>query len=67
MDYANTFEPDTIVENFRWLYKKYPSTTVKRSDPVYELSEKHRKIHREILPQSVSTANLSMSIRCTMS
>jgi CubicO group peptidase (beta-lactamase class C family) len=44
MDYANTFDPDTIVENFRSLYKKYPSTTVKRSGPVYELPEKHRKL-----------------------
>jgi CubicO group peptidase (beta-lactamase class C family) len=44
MDYASTFDPDTIVENFRSLYKKYPSTTVKRSGPVYELPEKHRKL-----------------------
>ena len=44
MDYANTFDPDTIVENFRSLYKKYPSTTVKRSGPLYELAEKHREL-----------------------
>ena len=44
MDYANTFDPDTIVENFRSLYKKYPSTTVKRSGPVYELPQKHREL-----------------------
>ena len=44
MDYANTFEPDKIVENFRSLYKKYPSTTVKRSGPVYELAEEHREL-----------------------
>ena len=30
MDYASTFDPDTIVENFRSLYKKYPSSTVLR-------------------------------------
>jgi CubicO group peptidase (beta-lactamase class C family) len=44
MDYANTFDPDTIVENFRSLYKKYPSTTVHRSGPVYQLPEKHREL-----------------------
>jgi CubicO group peptidase (beta-lactamase class C family) len=44
LEYANTFDPDTIVENFRSLYKKYPSTTVNRSGPVYELPEKHREL-----------------------
>jgi CubicO group peptidase (beta-lactamase class C family) len=44
LEYANTFEPDTIVENFRSLYKKYPSTTVNRSGPSYELPEKHREL-----------------------
>lgn len=44
MDYANTFDPDTIVENFRSLYKKYPSTSLHRSGPVYELPEKHREL-----------------------
>ncbi|MBW1849354.1 MAG: serine hydrolase [Deltaproteobacteria bacterium] len=42
--YANTFEPDTIVENFRSLYKQYPNSTVKRSGPVFELCETHRTL-----------------------
>jgi CubicO group peptidase (beta-lactamase class C family) len=44
MDYAHTFDPDTIVENFRSLYNKYPSSTVNRSGPVYKLPEKHREL-----------------------
>jgi len=42
--YANTFEPDTIVENFRSLYKQYPNSTVKRSGPVFELRETLRTL-----------------------
>jgi len=42
--YANTFKPDTIVENFRSLYKQYPSLTVHRSGPVFELSEAPRTL-----------------------
>ena len=42
--YANTFEPDTIVENFRSLYKQYPNSTVKRSGPVFELPETHHAL-----------------------
>jgi len=42
--YANTFEPDTIVENFRSLYKQYPNSTVRRSGPVFELPEMHRSL-----------------------
>lgn len=42
--YANTFEPETIVENFRSLYKQYPSSTVQRSGPVFELPENHRAL-----------------------
>lgn len=38
LEYAATFEPDVIDENFRSLYQKYPSKTVQRSDPVYELA-----------------------------
>ncbi|MEE8399360.1 MAG: serine hydrolase [Desulfobacterales bacterium] len=43
-EYANIFNPDTIIENFRSLYKKYPSSTVYRSGPVYELPEKTREL-----------------------
>ena len=30
LEYAKPVDPDTIVENFRSLYKKYPSTTINR-------------------------------------
>ena len=42
--YANTFEADYIVENFRSLYKQYPSSTVRRSGPVFDLSAKYRAL-----------------------
>jgi CubicO group peptidase (beta-lactamase class C family) len=44
LEYAKTFEPDKIDENFRSLYLKYPSNTVKRSNSVFELSESPRKL-----------------------
>lgn len=42
--YANSFKSDVIVENFRSLYKQYPSTKVRRSGPVFELPEKHQPL-----------------------
>jgi len=39
LEYAATFEPDVIDENFRSLYLKYPSRTVPRNGPVFELTE----------------------------
>ncbi|MCP4753514.1 MAG: serine hydrolase [Proteobacteria bacterium] len=42
--YANTFEPDVIVENFRSLYKQYPNSTVSRSGAIFELPAKHRPL-----------------------
>jgi len=42
--YANVFEPDKIVENFRSLYKQYPHATVHRSGPVFELPEAHQTL-----------------------
>jgi len=39
LEYAGLFEPDVIEENFRSLYKNYPSKTVQRSGPVYRLPE----------------------------
>ena len=44
MAYAGAFEPDVIVENFRSFYKQYPSTTVRRSGPIFELKEGHRPL-----------------------
>jgi len=44
MDYAGTFESETINENFRSLYKKYPSKTLSRSGPVYELASAPRPL-----------------------
>ena len=44
LEYASTFEPDVINENFRSLYHKYPSSTVKRGDTVYELTESPRAL-----------------------
>jgi len=42
LKYANSFKSDVIVENFRSFYNQYPSSTVKRSGPVFELPEKHQ-------------------------
>jgi len=42
--YANAFESETIVENFRSFYKMYPHTTVKRSGPVFQLPEKRQSL-----------------------
>jgi CubicO group peptidase (beta-lactamase class C family) len=42
--YAKTFEPDHIVENFRSLYKQYPSSTVRRSGPVFDLPAEYRAL-----------------------
>jgi len=44
MDYAGLFDPDTINENFRSMYKKYPSKTLSRSGPVYVLASAHRPL-----------------------
>lgn len=44
MGYAGTFDSDSIVENFRTLYKKYPSSTVRRSGPFYKLREERRAL-----------------------
>ena len=44
LEYAKTFEPEKIDENFRTLYLKYPSKTVRSSNPVYELSESPREL-----------------------
>lgn len=44
MGYAGTFDSDSIVENFRSLYKKYPSSTVRRSGPFYKLREERRAL-----------------------
>ena len=44
LEYAKTFEPEKIDENFRSLYLKYPSNTVRRGNPVYDLSESPRKL-----------------------
>jgi len=44
MAYADAFEPDVIVENFRTFYKQYPSTTVQRSGPVFKLTEGQRPL-----------------------
>ncbi len=44
LKYAGTFKSDTIVENFRSLYKQYPSSTVHRSGSVYELPEQPRSL-----------------------
>jgi CubicO group peptidase (beta-lactamase class C family) len=37
LKYANLFEPDTMTENFRSMYKLYPSTIVEKSGDIYEL------------------------------
>ncbi len=42
--YADAFEPETIVENFRSFYKQYPHTTVQRSGAVFELPEKKQNL-----------------------
>lgn len=44
MGYAGTFDSDSIVENFRSLYKKYPSSNVRRSGPFYKLREERRAL-----------------------
>ncbi len=44
LKYANSFKSDGIVENFRSFYNQYPSSTVKRSGPVFELPEKHQSL-----------------------
>ncbi len=44
MGYAGTFDSNSIVENFRSLYKKYPSSTVRRSGPLYKLREERRAL-----------------------
>jgi len=43
-DYASIFDSNTIVENFRSLYKKYPNSTVYRSGPIYDLPETNREL-----------------------
>ncbi len=57
MAYAGTFEPDTINENFRTLYQKYPSKTMRRSGPVYDLS-----INPTDLPQTYRWEGQTKSI-----
>ena len=47
LEYAATFEADKIDENFRSLYLKYPSKTVRRGNQVYELPESPRKLTQE--------------------
>lgn len=44
LKYANTFKADKIVENFRSLYKQYPSSTVRRSGAVFNLPAKYRAL-----------------------
>jgi len=44
MKYAGLFEADVIDENFRSLYKQYPSSTVQRSGPVYELQKRDQDL-----------------------
>jgi CubicO group peptidase (beta-lactamase class C family) len=42
--YAQTFEQEHINDNFRSLYKQYPSKTMQHTGPVFNLPAKHRKL-----------------------
>ena len=44
LKYAGMFEADVIDENFRSLYKQYPSSVVRRRGPVYNLPERHQTL-----------------------
>ena len=44
MKYADVFKTEKLVENFRSLYQQYPSTTLHRTDPVYQLPVRSREL-----------------------
>lgn len=42
--YAQTFEQEHINDNFRSLYKQYPSKTMQHAGPVFNLPANHRNL-----------------------
>ena len=44
MKYAAVFETEKLIENFRSLYKQYPSTSLNHTDQVFQLPENHREL-----------------------
>ena len=44
MKYAAVFETEKLIDNFRSLYKQYPSTSLNHTDQVFQLPENHREL-----------------------
>lgn len=58
MAYASVFEPETIDENFRTLYKTYPSITIPRSGPIAEFDVAPQD---DIFPETYSFGGKDLS------
>lgn len=58
-EYAGNFEPDVIDENFRTFHHKYPSTTIEREGPVYELPI---SLKEDALPETYQFGDQSLNL-----